>query len=232
MQFNTLSRHPVISAVVSAAVSLPMIFALYFMLEPAVVTGQAGTGPHVFTVSQEITGELSFSVAPDDVTLLPSIQGLTGGTGSGTVTFGINTNDPDGYRVTIEFDDAASDVMQQVNGTGTIPNYGGSVTEDFEEEVGDNQAAFAFTVEGPRAATTFRRSGTSCNESEGTADATTCWWLGNTSGGTDIVNGSGTANDEQHTLHFRVHVNENPSPALEEGFYRATATITAIPGTS
>lgn len=224
MQFNHITKDHTIQSLISAVVVLPLVLGVFFALEPSVVKGQGLT--REFTVSQVIDGEISFVGVVDSVGLSPNIPGITGGTGNGTTTFSVNTNNPDGYTVSIEFDNPTA-AMQFTGGAGSIPNFGSTVEELFDvTTVAANSAAFGFTVDGPRIDTLFRDLTGTCNSGSGISTSDTCWWLGDTTGGTVIVDGAGTADEEVHTLHFRVHVNENPSPQLELGTYTATATLT------
>lgn len=196
-------------------------------LEPTVASSQSTS--ETFTVSQEITGEVSFVGAVDNATITPSIAGLSGGTANGSTTFAVNSNNPDGYTVTIAFANPATNPMRLGNGSDAaknIPSLGDTVRLDFDDGVGANEARFGFTVAGTNAANRYKNNGASCNQSGGTATGTRCWWLGDTSSPETIVDSSTTASAEEHTLYFRVQVNENPSPTLELGTYTATATLT------
>jgi hypothetical protein len=225
MQFNQNIKYHSVSAFVSSLLVLSFILAAYFTFEPAVVAGQGTT--REFTVTQTIDGEIAFSGGVNNVTMSPSIPGITGGTSNGSTTFAVNTNNPDGYTVEIEFANATS-AMRFTGGPGNIPNFGGTVQTNFEPNVPANAARFGFTIAGPNVDTRFLDNGGVCNDPGGASTTNTCWWLGDTTGGTVIVDSDATANAEQHTLYFRVHVNANPSPSLELGTYVATATLTAI----
>lgn len=223
MQFDSVIKHPVVQALLTAAVALPLVTAAYFVLEPAVAVGQVSED---FTVSQEITGEISFEVAPVDVTMQPTIPGLTGGTATGSTPFTISTNNPAGYTVTIAFQDDAA--MQYNDGGAEIPNLGSDVQVDFTDGVGVNEAAFGFTVTGTSTVSALLGT-TSCGSGDESAD--NCWVLPDNTSGTPytIVDSSEAtpAAGNENTVYFQVHVNENPDPSLPLGFYTATATLTA-----
>ena len=224
MQYNTMNpSHPTVNALLCAILALPVIALFYFMLEPAVVAGQGTT--REFTITQNISGEVSFVGEVDDVTMVGNVEGLSGGTALGSTTFQVNNNSATGYTVTIEFENPAA-AMQQVNGTGTITNLGSDIREVFTDGVAANQARFGLTVEGDRVAQSFGWNGSSCDNDGSPGNGINCWVLPDTSSALVIVDGEGVAFAEEHVLHFQVHVNENPSPALEAGNYTATATLT------
>lgn len=224
MSYNSIITHPVTQALFSAVVILPLLTLLYFAFEPAVAVGQGSTTEE-FSVTQEIEGEIAFEIAPDDVTMAPAIPGLTGGTSDGSTGFTISTNNPAGYTVTIEFEDG--DAMQYESGSGFIPNFGEPAFE-FETNVAANEAAFGFSMAGPNVVTELQSTGSACGG--GTAEPDECWVLdSNATDSRTIVDSdeSTPSAGEAHEIYFRVHVNENPDPSLELGFYTATATLTA-----
>lgn len=224
MSYNSIITHPVTQAVISAVVVLPLLTMLYFAFEPAVAVGQANED---FTVTQQIDGEIAFEVAPEDVTMDPAIPGLTGGTSNGSTTFAVSTNNPSGYTVDIQFADG--EAMQYESGSGFIPNFGGTIEFDFESNVAANAAAFGFSMDGPNVVSNLQSDGTSeCGS--GGSDPGSCWVLDSDAslGRTIVDSDSSTPSaGEAHDIYFRVHVNENPEPSLELGFYTATATLTA-----
>jgi len=218
-------------AATSAALVFSLSLGLFFAFEPAVTFGQTDE----FTVRAEITGELAFATTADDITLTPAIAGLTGGFANGTTTVAVNTNNPAGYQMTIEFDDVTA--MQEELGTSSIPNFApaspGEADFDFTMAAGD--AGFGYTV--------FSNTNTADTNSiflnDGTSDCSTgttgilgkCWFsTADATVAQNIVNrasptpGTGATT----TLAFQVGVGANPNPALPTGFYTATTTLTII----
>jgi len=232
MQFNiiTHSKEKMMQAFVAASVVFAMVLTLFVTLEPTVAKGQYTSTTETFNVTTEITGEISFVAPVANATMTPSIQGISGGTSNGNTSFQVNSNDPAGYEVRIAFTNPGSP-LRLGNGadpTKSIPNFGGTTELNFLDGVGANEARFGFTVSGPNVVNQFKNNGSACDQSGGTATGTSCWWLGDTSGGYMIVESGGTANEEEHGLHFRVHVEPNPDPVLDFGVYTATATLTLV----
>lgn len=203
---------------------------VYFTVEPMVARGIVDT----FTVRQQITGEISFKTAPNDVVMTPSILGITGGTAHGTSTVAITTNNTTGYNMTIAF--STTTAMQGENIATDIDNYTPAVggTPDFTFAVPAGDAEMAYTVDSVTTAgdidARFKDNGSACNTGSGTT-AGTCWYgAANATTPVTILNrtsatpGTGATS----TIVFRVGVGANPSPALQNGFYTATATLTAL----
>lgn len=223
---NQLLTHPVTHAVLSAAIALPLLVGFYLAVEPTVAVGQGVE--ESFTVSQEITGEIAFEVAPNDVTMAPTIPGISGGSATGSTPFTVSTNNPAGYTVTIEFED--TDAMQYNDGSSVIPDIGSTVYYTMGDGVAANEAAFAFTVTGDNTVSALLDDGATCGS--GTATADTCWTLPpNTSTTPFTIVDSSTdtpSGGVENEVHFSVLVNSNPNPSLPLGIYTATATLTAV----
>jgi hypothetical protein len=217
-------------------VATTSIFALilmsYFLVEPRVGRAQDTSGP--FTISQVITGETSFVVDAVNTTLTGSLNGITGGTANGSTTVVVQTNSPTGYTMTIAFFNNGT--PQTMLGSSTAsesirdyPAVGGQPT--FLFSTASTAAVFAYTVSAADSSDldqSFLDNGSACNTGSGfTADR--CWMEPMVSSfqivdrDTDAVTGATT------TLHFRVHVPNNPNPGLVADTYIATATLTVAP---
>jgi hypothetical protein len=196
------------------------------------VEPQDTSGP--FTISQVITGETSFVVDAVNTTLTGSLNGITGGTANGSTTVVVQTNSPTGYTMTIAFFNNGT--PQTMLGSSTAsesirdyPAVGGQPT--FLFSTASTAAVFAYTVSAADSSDldqSFLDNGSACNTGSGfTADR--CWMEPMVSSfqivdrDTDAVTGATT------TLHFRVHVPNNPNPGLVADTYIATATLTVAP---
>jgi hypothetical protein len=228
-----LQGNPTVNAIVASVLTLAVLAATYFMFEPIA----AYAVPDTFTVTQEITSEIAFKTLANDVTMTPAIQGITGGNAFGTSTVAINTNNPTGYNMTIAF--ATTTALQGENIGSDIDNYipaGGAGDPDYNFAVGANDAEFGYTV---RSVTTpldvadmFQHNGSNnCDAGQTGTAAGHCWY--NVANATDAVTiidrptatpGTGATS----TIVFQVGVSANPSPAVQTGFYTATATLTAL----
>lgn len=225
-----LKANPAAAAFVAAMITTSVMAASYFVFEPVVASAITDT----FTVEQQVTSEISFKTAPNDVTMTPSLQGLTGGTAYGTSTVAITTNNPTGYIMSISF--ATTTAMQGENLNSDISNYTPAVggTADYSFAVGANDAEFAYSVYSdttPDDATIrFTNDGGACGQ--GTDETLYRCWYG-AADATSLVQLIDRANatpstGATSTILFRVGITANPSPAIETGYYTATATLTAV----
>jgi hypothetical protein len=215
------------SSFVAAFIIAALLIVSFIMVEPQVGRGATST----FTVSQQITNEISFLVSASNVTMVGSIQGLTGGYATGTTYAVVRSNSPTGYNMTIGF---SSTTAMSASSSAYINNYTPAATTAPDFAWADNtsgQAAeFGFTV---RASTTgevdasFLNNGSACNTGTNETDDR-CWQNPTTSPAAEtIINSNAPSVSSTTTVKFKVAVPSNPSPALPAAFYVATATLTA-----
>jgi hypothetical protein len=216
-------------AITSTLLVFSLALGLFFAFEPAVTLGQTDE----FTVQGEITGELAFVTTANDITLSPAIPGLSGGFSNGTTTVAVNTNNPAGYTMTIEFSNGTA--MQEDTGTSSIPNYApaSAGTPDYDFIMASGEAGFGYTVfSNTSAADTdskFLSNGsTDCNTGS-TGTLGKCWYnAADATVAQNIISRSSPtpSTGATTTLAFQVGVGANPNPALPTGFYTATTTLT------
>ena len=160
----------------------------------------------------------------DDVTLLPGIGGLTGGTSNGSTSVVVLTDSPSGYELTISAE--SSPAMQ--NDPYTIADYVSTVdpVADFSFVTGATDAHFGFTPEGADIVAAFRDNGGACGV--GSFDAALSCWQGLST--SEIVVAQGGSNQPAGattTFNFRVGVGADAGVIM--GTYIATTTLTAVP---
>ena len=220
-------NHSLLLSVTAAAVSCVVLLASFVILEPTI--GQAATDE--FTISQTITGEISFSTPASDVTLAPAIAGLTGGIANGSTDVVVTTNNATGYNMTIAF--SSSTAMYRNGGGDDIDNYATAVagTADFTFDSTEVFGQFGYTVEAAINADidpTFRDNGATCGAG-GSYTANACWMNPSTTAETIInTNAATPSGGATTTVKFRVDIPANPVPAISTGTYTATATLTAL----
>ncbi len=210
-----------------AGISLIALCVAFTAVEPAVSFGAAATSQ--FTVSQQVNAEIAFATLASNVTMSPSLGGITGGTANGQTQVVVTTNDIIGYNMTIQ---ASTSLGMQgtASSTNYIPAYS-TTTPDYNFVLPANTARFGYTV---NASTTgdvvqfFRNNGTICNQSGGTSNGSNCW-IGATTTAVTIVNRNlpTQAPGATTTLYFRVGIAANPIPAIPNDTYVATSTLTA-----
>lgn len=229
------------SALVATLTIALIGLASYITLEP--VASRAAV--EIFTVSQGITAELSFLASTTDVTMTPTIAGLTGGTANGQAIAVVTTNSAGGYNMTLEF--SSSTAMYGEVQNGEIKNYtpANANLPDYTFAIGGTgtQGEFAYSVSASTTSDldqTFLDDGaTNCGTgSTDTGGVATCWYAASST----VALGLGApiaekiidratptgAGGATTTVHFRVSVPSSPSPAITVDTYTATATLTAI----
>jgi hypothetical protein len=220
----------IIKALKFSGITVAGISALFVILEPAISWAIGDQ----FEVTQQITSEISFLTAPSDVTMSPTIAGITGGTANGGTQVVVYTNDSAGYNMTLTASSSAGMIGESQGGTipalssttAGVPDYNFDAST-----IAANTARFAYTVEASTTADldqSFLDNGTLCNT--GSADVELKCWLNASTTPEMIVNRNGetTASGATTTIRFRVVVRASPVPALPEDFYTATTTLTAV----
>jgi hypothetical protein len=206
---------------------------VFFTVEPTV--GRA-TITSEFTVTQEIIDEISFLVEAADVTMVGSLQGLTGGYATGTTYTVVRTNDPDGYSMFLAFSSSTAMNNRDFPNLFFINNYSLTATTvpDYDWVEDGTSAEFGYTVSASTTLDLYRYfldNGTNCNIPGGGDTLNKCWMTPSSTDlvvGDQIINRTTASTDgATTTLKFRVVVPSNPSPSLPSGFYVATATLTA-----
>ena len=211
--------------------SLFLIGAIVFVLvEPAVSLG-ATSATNQFTISQTITKEVSISSPATNVTLSPSLGGLTGGVANGSTQVIVVTNDTLGYTMTIQASSTGG-MYGNASSTNFIPVYVPATpgVPDFNFVSSTNKANFGYTVEASTTADiaqSFRDNGTSCNQAAGGETGSACW-LGATSTAFVIIkkNFPTPSSGSTSTIKFRVAIIGTPNPLLPDDTYVATTTLT------
>jgi hypothetical protein len=218
-------------AVVAALLTVTLLAVSFFIIEPRV--GQAQDSA-TFTISQAITGETSFLVDPTNTTMSGSLNGITGGTANGSTTVVVQTNSATGYTMFIAFATTTSGNAMQNPAGDSIHDYpasGGQPTYSFS--TASTSAVFGYTVSAADSGDieqSFLDNGSNaCNQPAGSAGADTCWMEPMLSNYQIINRTSDAVTGATSTLHFRVHVPNNPSPGLVAATYTATATLTVAP---
>jgi len=214
-------------ALFAALAGLVIMTLLFMAAEPTVSRGAAASTTDVFTIRQQITDEISFLVPAADVTMNGAIQGVTGGTAHGTTTFVVRSNSNSGYTVDVAFSGTPA-MRGETTNSQSLRNYGSSSEPTFLF-FASSSAQFGYTVNASTTADldpSFLDNGSACNV--GAADNVGGCWMGPSTVPFRIINRTTPAGTGATTsMSFRVVVPSSPSPALDEDFYTATATLTA-----
>ncbi len=222
------------SSLVASVLVVAFVVLSYVGFEPSV--GRSAT--EVFEVTQTVSGAISFLASTSPVVMQGTLDGLTGGTSWGTTTSRVRTNNAAGYNMTLTF--ASTAPMIRNNGGGTIPTYLYSTgTTDYPSgfSTAVPNAQFGFSVSASSTAevsAVFKGNGTTnCGSGTGSTFVANNCWRGasstNASASTLLINSSAPtpSSGSTSTLQFRITIPNNPSPAVPDGTYTATATLTA-----
>lgn len=190
--------------------------------------GEVGTGNststsyNLYAGYRQMTGAYVAISAPPDVTMTPSINGLTGGTSNGSATWTTITDAPGGYTLTVKSSTnpalkSANDSFADYTPTGASP--------DFAFSIAATDSEFGFTPEGGDIIQKYKDNGSSCNTgSSDTADA--CWDNFSTTDKTISQSTSGNSPTGTAT-NVKMRSQSGTSHIQTNGAYTATVTATA-----
>lgn len=196
---------------------------LFISFEPVVV--RSATDSEEFTVSQEITEEVSITLSTTTVTMVGPIAGFTGGTATGTLGVSILSNT--GYNVTLAFDNSPAMLGETSGNTGILNYTPGAGTPTYSFATGTS-AYFGYSVHAQTQSdlvAAFLNNGSACGSGSQTLGR--CWKAPSTTPFTIMDRATSALAGATSTITFVVRVPNNPSPALDADWYTATATLTA-----
>lgn len=163
--------------------------------------------------------------AAADVTMSPSLGGLTGGTSNGSTAVTVTTDSFAGYELSIKA--STSPALDGNSIADSIADYTPvGADPDFTFSVAATDSEFGFTPEGTDIADKYKDNGSACNTGSGdSADA--CWYGLSTSDEVISRRTSGNhPNGITTTVKYRTVV--GTSRAQLEGTYTATTTLTVV----
>ncbi len=207
-----------------------LVMSSFFAFEPSV--GRSAVDTVDFTVTQQITGDISVIVLQPSVSMVGSVSGLTGGYATGTTQAVVTTNNALGYNMTLAF---SSTTAMKLNGaSSTINNYSPSVggTPDYSwaDNTSGGAGEFGYTVMASSSTEvdlSFKNNGSLCNTA-GSQTTNNCWLNPSTTPEQIVLTSTPTpTSGSTSTIKFKVAVPNAPSPSLPSGFYVATGTLTA-----
>jgi len=189
-----------------------------------VATGISSSTNYAMRAGYQQMQEVVISAtAAANVTLTPSIGGLTGGTANGQTSFTVMTDNPAGYQATI----AASTSPALSSATDSFADYvPAGVEADYTFTNTEDNSTFAFTVDGFDIVNRYKGGGLLCGQ---TVDAGTaaCWDGLSTTARTIVSRDSANhPSGVMTTLRFRAA--SGSSHVQTNGLYTATTTVTIV----
>lgn len=189
-----------------------------------VATGDSASASFAIRAGYQQNSTIEISVTPaSNVTMSPSIPGLTGGTSNGQTSFTVTTNNPAGYSANISA--AASPALN--NSYDSFADYvPAGANPDYTFSNSSTASSFAFTPEGTDIHSRYKNSGATCAiGSDDDADA--CWDGLSTSNKTIAIrNSNNIPAGTLTTVKFRAE--SGSSHVQKDGTYTATTTITVL----
>ena len=225
--------HAATQAAVAATAIITVLSMTFFVAEPGI---SHAVDSSAFRIRQTIVDETSFTTQPSNVTMQGGgINGLTGGTATGTTPFVVRSNNASGYTVTIAFENnaGAHAMLGDESDSEAIRDYSGDDGADPSYNFTASTAAqFAYAVYASTSADAsdnFLNNGTNdCNSNEGTRTIGKCWKAPSTGAYQIISRETSASNGATSTIYFKVHVPSGANPIPSAETYTATATLTLL----
>lgn len=186
-------------------------------------TGNSSSASYnLYAGYRQMTGSSIAISAPADVTMSPSINGLTGGTSNGSATWTVTTDDPGGYTLAVK----ASTNPALKSSNDSFANYTpAGANPDFTFSVAVTDSEFAFTPEGSDIVQKYKDNGAACNiGSSDTADS--CWYNFSTTDET-VSQGAASNSPTGTVTTVKMRSQSGASHIQTNGTYTATVTATA-----
>ncbi len=190
-----------------------------------VATGiSTSTNYNLYAGYQQMQTSFISLTGSENITLSPTIGGVTGGESNGSTTVTVITDNPAGYQLTL----TSSDNPAMQSDTDSISDYEASGDSDFSFLYGSAEAVFGFTPEGVDVVGAFLDDTSTCGTG-GSIDTPLACWGGLSSTTATVIASDGSANHPggaTTSIRFRVGIGVAVNQA--PGVYTATTTVTAI----
>ena len=166
---------------------------------------------------------VSITVA-DDVNMAPSISGISGGSGEGSMSWTVVTDNPNGYSVSVRT--TTNPALKSVSSSFADYTPAGS-DPDYVWQVDATASEFGFSPEGSHVIQKYLDNGSACNTgTSNTADR--CWDYLDTTG--KLIAESSEDNHPTGTVTtVKVKAETGANMIQPPGEYSATVEITALP---
>lgn len=188
-------------------------------------TGNGSSGTYALRAGYQQMQEVYLALTgAANVTLSPTIPGVSGGTANGATTVTVKTDSLAGYMLTI----VASTSPAMKYGANTIADYTpAGANPDFTFTTAAADAHFGFTPEGIDIAPRYQDNGVATCGGGGQDSSSSCWdGLSTTPVTIATASGSNHPNGATTTIRFRVGV--GGAVVQPAGVYVATTTVTAL----
>lgn len=189
-----------------------------------VATGRGTSTSYLLDAGyQQNDGTYISITSPADVTLLPAIDGLAGGSATGTAAWTVTTNNTAGYSLSIKA--ASSSAMTA--GSYSFDDYAPAAADpDYTFTIAASVSEFGYTPEGSDIVSRFMDDGASCNT--GALDTVAACWDGLSTSDTAIASASSSNHPTGEATTVRFQAEVGSSADQEAGIYEAVVIVTAV----
>jgi hypothetical protein len=165
--------------------------------------------------------------SPGDLTMLPAIPGMSGGTANASGSYNVIADGPSGFNMKIRASTAPA-MLLVGDPTTYFSNY--LATPSYNWSVSSGNAQFGFTVEPATSADTVQAFSDNGSNTCGTGSANglnTCWAGFNSTSDTTIINRTSRTgvSGESEVIRYKAQAN---NIFLKSGNYSAGVTITVV----
>jgi hypothetical protein len=190
-----------------------------------IATGGSSSASYNLKAGYRQMQESTISVSsPSDVTMNPSIAGITGGTGNGSAAWTVITDNPAGYKLDVK---ASTNPALKYNSYSFADYTPVGGDPDYSWLIDSADSEFGFTPEGSDIVAKYKDNGADACATGSDMTTDKCWMGFSTSNETISQSGSGNSPaGTETTVKFRA---QSGSAHLQtEGDYTATITVTAV----
>jgi hypothetical protein len=192
--------------------------------------GEVGSGDSNSTTYRMSAGFLStlnvyLSIsAASDIAMTPSLSGLTGGTGNGSTTWTVTTDNAAGYTLSIKADTTPA----LKSGSNSFANYTTvGADPDYTWAMATADSEFGFSPEGTDLFSRFKDNGSACNT--GALDTTDKCWDSVTTSDKTIAQRTSSNHPSGTSMTVKVRAESGTSHIQPVGTYTSTITATLLP---
>jgi hypothetical protein len=194
-------------------------------------TGKSSSESFILRAGYRQMQETFISInSPGDVTMSPSIPGISGGTGNGQASWTVITDNMAGYSLSLKASSTPTLLCASGDCTPSSDNFADYTpatpgTPDYDWSITTTDAEFGFSPEGAGIVQKFQDNGSACNT--GSSDTTDkCWYNLGTSTET-IVSTTSSNHPSGTATTVKFQAQSGSSNVQSPGTYSAAITATA-----
>lgn len=200
---------------------------LYNLVDTAGELGTGDSASGTYAINAGFLSEQATYIsitAAGSVSMSPSISGVSGGTGSGSMSWTVVTDSAAGYALNIH--STTTPAMRSAGSSFADYTPAGS-DPDFTWSVASTDSEFGFTPEGADVISRFKDNGSICNS--GSSNTTDKCWDAITTSDTLIAQSSAGNHPSGTLTTVKVQAESGTTHIQPNGSYTATIVATAVP---